>query len=107
MNSGIPMIRVKEFARCENPQAEQNETLVESKSIVKKCMNEIETISLSSEEDVKLAVQKPKSKPKYGERKLTQNSITIRNRTPKPPLQYKYHKISEYFQTTKKDCKYI
>lgn len=102
------MIRVKEFARLENLQKEEeNENKTERNKISRNLVNEIETISLSSEDDMqdignelaKRCTQKLKKKqPKLA-------STVNRNRTPKPPLKYKYHKISEYFQATKNDSK--
>lgn len=102
------MIRVKDFAKFEDPVLKESASRIQNKSVVENVLNEIETISLSSEEDEVVKKKPGKSNPqksKPTENKLPRvSSFVNRNRTPKP-LQLKYHKISEYFQATKKECK--
>lgn len=101
------MIRVKDFAKFEDPVLKESALRIQN-SVVENVLNEIETISLSSEEDEVVKNVPRKSNPRKSkptENKLPRvSSFVNRNRTPKP-LQLKYHKISEYFQATKKDCK--
>lgn len=96
------MIRVKSFADIENdvPRNDGNGYNNESMDI----------ISLSSEEEKKPVIKsrqrrrKPQTfKPKK-EKSLRLPSSTGYSRRFKTPLKQKYHKISEYFSSTKKDC---
>lgn len=91
------MIRVKDFAKVESSQLKDEPTKAQCSDSMLVPVD-IEIVSLSSTEEIKTPVRKKTEKQ-------TLNKKPIRNRTPKPPLKYKYHKISEYFHATKKECK--
>lgn len=108
-----PMIRVKEFAKVEFLPAQENEVNGSKANEAENSilpMN-IETISLSSEDEIISGANKPTKSttktPKTREKRLLRVSSAIKNRTPRLPSQYKFHKIDEYFNATKKDCKFI
>lgn len=103
-----PAIRVKEFAKVEFIPSNHGGKVNLNGSTT---LPDIETISLSSEEEIRTSTIQPTkynaktTKPR--ETRLPRLSSTIsKSRTPKPPSKYKYHKIDEYFHATKKDCKY-
>lgn len=99
----LQLIRVKSFANIENDIPRNNENGYND--------NEpMDIISISSEEEKKPVIKsrkikkKPRTpKPKKEKSPLLQSS-TGYNRRFKTPLKQKYHKISEYFSSTKKDC---
>lgn len=100
------MIRVKEFAKAELIPTEGNSNNLGDVNTI-----DIETISLSSTEEKptkvnvskKCETQTPKPRKKTQQERLP--ASIKKGRTPKPPLHYKYHKIDEYFQARKNDCK--
>lgn len=98
--SVVPLIRVKSFANIENdiPRNDGNGYNNESMDI----------ISLSSEEKPVIKRRQRKKKPQTPKPKKEKSprlaSSTGYNRRFKTPLKQKYHKISEYFSSTKKDC---
>lgn len=114
MLTEVPVIRVKEFAKVEYLPAQENETNGNKENGTGNLILpiNIETISLSSEDEVvSVATKGTKSiakTPKPREKRLPRVSSAIsKNRTPRLPSQYKFHKIDEYFNATKKDCKFI
>lgn len=114
MLTEVPVIRVKEFAKVKFLPAQQNEMngSKEDKTGNSILPINIETISLSSEDEIIAVANKPTKftakTPKPKEKSLPRVSSAIsKNRTPRLPSQYKFHKIDEYFNATKKDCKFI
>lgn len=112
MFTEVPVIRVREFAKVEFLPAQQNEINGSKDNGTGNSILpiNIETISLSSEDEI-IANKPTKSTaktPKPREKRLPRVSSAIsKNRTPRLPSQYKFHKIDEYFNATKKDCKFI
>lgn len=99
------MLRVKAFAKIE----EEQENNVSGNGNIEQTVD-IEIISLSSEEEKKPVAKKqrarkklqtPKIKTEKPERLPPSTGCSRRFRT---PLKHKYHKISEYFSSTKKEC---
>lgn len=107
----IPVIRVKEFAKVKFLPAENSNNIKEYVNESSRLPIDIETISLSSEEEVRTNKNK-KTKciaqtPKPRGKRLSRFPSTIsKSRTPKQTPKYKYHKIDEYFHATKKECKF-
>ncbi|XP_055311764.1 uncharacterized protein LOC129574191 isoform X2 [Sitodiplosis mosellana] len=108
----VPVIRVKEFAKVEFLPSEQNGNKgIEENGTENSILPiNIETISLSSEDEIRTVPNKPTKSiaqtPKPREKRLPRVSSAIsKNRTPRLPSKYKYHKIDEYFSATKKDSK--
>lgn len=120
----IPMIRVKDFAKFEPSQPNDNNErhgTNENENENDHCSKlpvDIEIISLSSNEDVPVpasSVAAPSSSTKQSvqrtpvkrkTKRLNSGVTTPSKRTPMPPSTYKFHKISEYFSASKKtECK--
>lgn len=111
----VPVIRVKEFAKIEFlPSKNENNNSNGNKVASLPLSIDIETISLSSEEEIssnrnkttKYIAKTPKTPKTRGKRLPRVVSSVSKGRTPKLPSKYKFHKIDEYFQATKKDCKF-
>lgn len=96
-----PKIRVKDFARARLSQSFNEikpvyiETVVQEQQV----LQDIEIISLSSEDET---VQK---KPKGKAKRRSNRMPAIPRGRKDTPLKYKYHKIDEYFTKTKKEGK--
>lgn len=106
----IPMIRVKDFAKFDPTNLKDETTKNHNSDSMIVVPVDIETVSLSSTEEIKTPVKTKTEKQTLKTRKkrsALQSSTIIRNRTPKPPLKFKYHKIPEYFHATKKECKQL
>lgn len=125
-HASIPMIRVKDFAKCEPSQSTDNnhqrhasnDTKIDPDPSVLPV--DIEIISLSSNEDIPPVARPPpppsssssskqpvqKTPAKRKPKRLKSEATTPSKRTPKPPSTYKFHKINEYFSAPKKiECK--
>lgn len=105
----VPVIRVKEFAKVEFLPAENS--IKENVNESSRLPIDIETISLSSEEEVRTHKNKltkciAKTPKPRGKRLPRFPSTISKSRTPKQTPKYKYHKIDEYFHATKKECKF-
>lgn len=99
-----PLIKVKDFARANF--IENNDSKNDTKDN-EKAAQIIETILVSSDDEE--ANVKPKPAPKTP-RKRKQRLPPIpssANRNRNRPLNFKNHKISEYFPATKRERKYI
>lgn len=123
-----PAIWVKDFAKDPSIGSSNSGKIdIEDEKIKEKTEHtielpaDIETISLSSDDNVKPVIRKTRSKqtPKRATRarvartpkpKENQPSTILssakKGRTPKLPSQYRFHKIDEYFQATKRDRKF-
>lgn len=92
------MIKVKDFAKC---NASENVAVVQPMPT--------DVISLSSEENVP-ATKKPTSPKISKQRKPRLPRLTLpgisKKHISKTVLNFKNHKISEYFQSAKKDCEF-
>lgn len=114
------MIRVKDFAKCEPSQLNENNERHGINDNNKNVPNpnilpvDIEIISLSSDDDIPPARPPASSSKQSGQqtpvkrktKRLNNDATTPSKRTPKPPSTYKFHKISEYFPSSKKtECK--
>lgn len=101
--SVVPLIRVKSFANIENDIPQNDENGHDNNE-------SMDIISISSEEEKKPVIKGRRRKkepqtPKPKKEKVPRlPSSAGYNRRFKTPLTQKYHKISEYFSSTKKDC---
>lgn len=115
LNVDVPMIRVKQFAKIDNDDERNIEISIPAPK-------DLEVISLSSEEekDLKPIIKqksgrkkgsktpktpKIKKEKKVKEEKEKKPPLTGLSRRFRTPLKSKYHTITEYFSSTKKDCK--
>lgn len=106
-----PKIRVRDFAKTSHTD-DNAEQIIETKPIINISHNlNGETISISSDDEKPIIKKKRKKRSTAQTEPKTprvNHTIVSRSRTRKTPLDTaQYHKISDFFQSAKKECKYI
>lgn len=117
-----PAIWVKDFAKDPSIGSSHSEKNDKEENAPVNLVPDIETISLSSDDDFQPSSRKPKSKPNQTPKRASRARVARtpkrkenkpssllssakKGRTPKLPDQYRFHKIDEYFQATKRERK--
>lgn len=96
-DSGAPKIRVCQFAKEESIHANRASPSPSDHVPIEN----VEVITLSSEDEAKPSLQPPLRKTKRKPKQKRKINCPIS----KAPLQYNYHKITEYFGITKVERK--